>query len=421
MVWKAGGNRQCFAAPRSTLLGQRPRIRLREGVRAHLLVAAAVVLAGAGACEESRALERAATQSVVSATAPRPSPDLVPGASVEEALRHEELDAREVSDEVIAQRTRENVGFLGSDEAPVLAALRTGPIAHVKKGKGGRSLAFKLTFEDGRAAYYKPEQTFSGTIWFAELAAHALDRALGIGRVPPAVSRRIPWSKLEHAAEGDARVPEVIKAEDNTVRGALIAWLDEPLVPAKTPPGWENWIRIEPFGKHNITPWQRASEYVTQFEEYKRRQAAGQGMPQYYEETPVPSREDLPGALSDMIVLDFLLMNIDRFGGGNGNILTLGEGGPLIFLDNAAGLSIGPHRRNLPDQRFFPCQRFRKSTIDALEKLDVAAFGDKLERDPLAPLLTPQLLEGIAVRRAAVLEHVTSLRTKHGDAAVLSL
>lgn len=397
-----------------------------RGVRAHLIAAAAVLLGAVGGCEESRALDRAAS-SLASASSRGSG-----GGGAPAMLTHEELEAREVpglhaaddepeADDQAQVEVNARTGFLGSDEAPTLERLAHARITRAKKGKGGRSLAFKLTLEDGSAGYYKPEQTFSGTIWFAEVVAHALDRALGIGRVPPVVSRRIPWSKLELAAEGDDRVPEIIKARDNTVRGAMIAWLDQPLAPASTPPGWENWIRVEPFGKHNITPFQRASEYVTQFELYKQRLAEGKGMPQYYEATPAPNRPDLAGALSDMITLDFLLMNIDRFGGSNGNILTLGDKGPLIYLDNAAGLSIGPHRRNLPDQRFFPCQRFRKSTIDALEKLDVAAFGAQLEQDPLAPLLTPQLLEGIAERRKAVLEHVTSLRKKHGDAAVLSL
>lgn len=385
-------------------------------MRAARLLLATLFLAALAACEESRALELAAAPDRLASPAPE-----------EHAERMAERE--EVAEPVAPppapagsepEATHE-VGFLGRPEAERLQQLRSARIAHVKKGKGGRSLAFKLTFEDKSAGYYKPEQTFSGTIWFAEVVAHALDRALGIGRVPPVVSRRIPWSTLEPAAEGDERIPEIIKGPDGTVRGALIAWLDEPLVPAVTPPGWENWIRIEPFGQYNITPFQRASEYVALIQTYKALLAAHKGMVQYYDETPVPSRADLPGALSDMLVLDFLLMNIDRFGGGNGNVLTLGENGPLIFLDNAAGLSVGPHRRNLPDQRFFPCQRFRKATIDALEALDVAAFGKQLERDPLAPLLTKRLLEGIAKRRKAVLDHVTSLRRKHGDQAVLSL
>ena len=384
-------------------------IREPPAVPARLLLIACV-LAGTAACEESQTLSRAAASDA-------PSPSAMPAPR--------EGPPERLSAPAPAPAPAPDSLFLSTPDHDVRHTLAHAEIARVKKGKGGRSLAFKLTFEDGSAGYYKPEQTFSGTIWFAEVVAHALDRALGIGRVPPVVSRRIPWSKLERAADGDARIAEVIKAPDRTVRGALVAWLDEPLVPAVTPPGWESWIRIEPFGKFNITPFQRASEYVEQYELYKQRLAKGQGMPQYYAEAPKPSRDDLPGALSDMITLDFLLMNIDRFGGGNGNILTLGRAGPLIFLDNSAGLSVGPHRRNLPDQRFFPCQRFRKATIDALEKLDVKAFVARLEADPLAlpapSPLTAQLIEGIEERREAVLEHVTALRKKHGDGAVLSL
>jgi hypothetical protein len=381
-------------------------------VRARLLLIAWVV-ASTASCDESRAVSRAAALSVT--PTPAPSAHAAPREGPPDSLSHAPEPEPDSPPSL----------FLRTPDHDRRTALAHAAITRVKKGKGGRSLAFKLTFDDGTAGYYKPEQTFSGTIWFAEVVAHALDRALGMNRVPPVVSRRISWSKLERAAEGDDRVPEVIKAADHTVRGALIAWLDEPLVPAVTPPGWENWIRVEPFGKHNITPFQRASEYVEQYELYKLRRAEGQGMPQYYAQAPRPGREDLPGALSDMITLDFLLMNIDRFGGNNGNILTLGEAGPLIFLDNSAGLSVGPHRRNLPDQRFFPCQRFRKATIEALEKLDVKAFVARLEADPLAlpapSPLTPQLIEGIEERRKSVLEHVTALRRKHGDTAVLSL
>lgn len=310
--------------------------------------------------------------------------------------------------------------FLGEPEDAVLDRLRHAEVRGIKKGKGGRSLAFKLSFEEG-AGYFKPEQTFSGTIWFAEIVTYYLDRALGIGRVPAIVSRRLPWSPLLAAAKDDERVPEVIVAKDGTVRGALIAWLDAPLTPAVTPPGWENWIRIEPLAPYTVTPFQRASEYVSALERNRQLAAKGKGAPVYYARTPEPSRSDLPGALSDMLVLDYLTLNIDRFGGGNGNVLTLGKGGPLIFLDNAAGFSVGPHRRNLPDQRFFPCQRFRKSTIDALEALDISAFHARLERDPLAPLLSDSLLQGLAERRRAVLDHVSALRKKHGDAAVFAL
>jgi hypothetical protein len=72
------------------------------------------------------------------------------------------------------------------------------------------------------------------------------------------------------------------------------------------------------------------------------------------------------------------------------------------------------------DGRFFPCQRFRKRTIEALERFDVAAFGAALARDPLGPFLDAYLLAGLAERRTAVLAHIAHLRARFGDAATLA-
>src|SRR5688572_2939743 len=52
-------------------------------------------------------------------------------------------------------------GFLGKPERGSLEQLRSGVIRSVKKGAGGRTLAFKLTFDSGAQAYYKPEQRVS--------------------------------------------------------------------------------------------------------------------------------------------------------------------------------------------------------------------------------------------------------------------
>ena len=311
-------------------------------------------------------------------------------------------------------------GFLGEPEAALLARLAHGEIARVKKGGGGRSLAFKLGLRDGTEGYFKPEQSFSGTIWFAELVAHHLDRALQIGHVPPVVARKLPWSVLAGAAGDDPRIPELTRGEDGQLRGALIAWLAAPLVPARTPPGWENWIRVEPFPRFGVTPFQRAAQHGVALRDARERAQQGQGAALYYESTPQPDRPELAAELSDLLLLDFLTLNIDRWGGGNGNVLTLGPIGPLVYLDNAAGFSRGPHRRSLMDGRFYPCQRFRKRTIGALERLDVAAFGAQLARDPLGPFLDAYLLAGLAERRAAVLAHVAELRARLGDSAVLA-
>ncbi|MDW8363807.1 MAG: hypothetical protein RMK74_15550, partial [Myxococcales bacterium] len=98
--------------------------------------------------------------------------------------------------------------FLGQSESAVLRALATEPVVHAVKGSGGRSLAFKLTLADGTVGYFKPSQTFSASRWWSEVVSHYLDRALGLGRVPPTVSRRLPWAPLAQAAAGDRRLGE---------------------------------------------------------------------------------------------------------------------------------------------------------------------------------------------------------------------
>jgi hypothetical protein len=307
-------------------------------------------------------------------------------------------------------------GFMGRPEREIRERLAREAVVAAKKGSGGRTLAFKITLESGIQGYFKPEQSVSSAHWYAELAAYHLDRALGLGRVPPVVGRTVPWRALQAAAGDDARIAELSIAPDGKVRGALIHWLDERLTPALTPPGWENWIRCEPFSRYGISPYQRASSYGRALTRAHDRLIAKLPVEAHYQSVPEPERAALPSELSDMIVFDFLTLNYDRFGGENINILTLGAGGPLIFLDNGDGFSDGPPRRSVLDERLAQLSRFRKSTIDALRALDVPAFKQRLERETLAPILSDTALGGLAVRREAVLEHVAAQRARFGDA-----
>ncbi|HEX7479312.1 MAG TPA: hypothetical protein VF331_16010 [Polyangiales bacterium] len=307
-------------------------------------------------------------------------------------------------------------GFLGQSEIAILDTLRTQAIRHARKGSGGRTLAFKLELADGTRAYFKPEQQVSSAHWYAEVAAYYLDRALGLGRVPPVVSRRVRWDQLQSAAEGDRRVPEVKVSADGSVRGALIYWLPKHLVAAETPPGWENWLRIKPFARWAVSPYQASTSYGAALAHAHDQIARGQPGDAYYDDVPLPARPELPAELSDMIVFDFLTLNYDRWGGDNTNVLTLGVAGPLIFLDNGDGFSVGPARRGLLDARLAPLQRFRKRTVEALKALDVRALGERMAHDALAPILDAHMLEGLELRRRALLEHVVEQVRRFGDA-----
>lgn len=300
-------------------------------------------------------------------------------------------------------------GFLGRDETSFLASLRSEDVAHVELGRGGRSLAFRVTLADGRRAYFKPEQSFSAARWYSEVAAYHLDRELGFGRTPPVVSRRFYWPPLRRVAGDDARLAEV-RVENHSVRGALIGWIEGRVPPLGLGRSWERWIRLE--GPLAISPYQRPSDYRGLLNQRLTPEETEIGR---LEEQDRPLTDARAGELSDLIVFDYLISNVDRWGGGFTNLRTCGGGGPLVFLDNGAGFWTGSHRLGLMDARLEALQRFRRRTIEALERFELAAFSERLAADPNSPLLTERQIEGVEVRRRAVLAHVMRLRRRFGD------
>ena len=304
--------------------------------------------------------------------------------------------------------------FLGTPDQWMRERLLQRDITAIKKGSGGRSLAFKLTFADGTQGYYKPAQSFSGANWYAEVAAYHLDRALGLGRVPPVVSRRMSWEQLRPSAGKDYRVPEIHVEPDGTVRGALVYWLDGPLAPAATPAGFENWFRVDKFQPWALSPYKRPAAYRQDLRDNKRRVRKGQQSRLYFE-TPPEADGALAAALSDMVIFDYLTLNIDRWGGQNGNVLTHGADQQLIFLDNGAGFSLGPPTRSLMDARLELLQRFRRSTVAALKRFSLSDFERRLDAEELAPVMGRELRAGVAIRRALVLDHIAAMEARHGD------
>ena len=304
--------------------------------------------------------------------------------------------------------------FLGELDAPRIDALRNGAVASVKKGKGGRSLAFQVTLEDGTKGYFKPQQSFSAAHWYSEVAAYYLDRELGFGRVPPTTGRTFEWTDLEKAAGSDDRVGELRIRKDGTIRGAFVWWIPEPLKRLRMGRTWERWVRIQQ--TLPITPYQRPVDYRSDLRKKPGvREATDPSRPLAGE----PDSEGRPPELSDLIVFDYLTQNVDRWGGDFTNVRTRGQGGPLIYLDNGAGFWLGEQRLGLMEARLKALQRFRRSTVDAVRKLDVDAFAARLRGDPLAPVLNEKQLDGLQQRQQALLEHVDAMVARFGEAAVL--
>ncbi len=308
-------------------------------------------------------------------------------------------------------RVRPTGRFFDHPDAPIREALANEAITEVRRGGGGRSLGFRVTLADGTRAYFKPAQTFSGMSWQAELAAFHLDRLLGLGRTAPSVGRRVEWSALEAAAGDDARIPELLPV-DGALDGALIWWVPEPLRAVELPDGWERWLRVDE-DVPPITPFQRANLYRAAIAALDDDTPARE-----VPEPPAPDREDRPAELSDLIVFDYLIHNGDRWSENHSNLRTLETGGPLMFLDNAAGFTMRRPRTALMDARLGCVQRFRRSTIDAVRALTTRRFTARLDADPLAPLLDEEQLEHFEERRTHLLAYVDGLVERFGEDAV---
>ena len=313
---------------------------------------------------------------------------------------------------------READAFLGEPDAPLRDALLNEGIKRVERGRGGRSLGFKITLSSGKKAYFKPEQTFSAANWFGEVASFHLDRMLGLGRVPCVVSREFAWADLVEAAGKDARKAELIMHE-GMLRGAFVAWVTGELQPLKQDLGWERWVRVRYWPSTAVTPFQRPAVWKKQLDLSRKQGDNWRTKEDRFRRRnlhPEPDRDDRPGELSDLIVFDYLTRNLDRWGGDNANVLVRGKAGPLVFLDNGAGFEPGDARPSLMEARLHALQRFRRSTIAAVRGLDMERYKQRLAQEKVQPVLGANQLDGLAQRRKGLLDWVSEMEKVHGEA-----
>lgn len=313
----------------------------------------------------------------------------------------------------VAPTPKRPSNVFGVQDEPIRQALAHQAIKTVERGRGGRSLGFKITLLDGTQGYFKPEQTFSAAHWYSEIAAYHLDRQLGLGRVAPSVSRSFAWSDLKRAAGSDERIEELIIDDDGFLRGAFIWWIPEEIMPLQLARGWERWVRIEPWSPSRISPMSRPAV----FREAIAMQQANEE-PWQFSTGPIagqPRHPDRPQELSDLNVFDYLIHNVDRWGGENTNVRCLGRNGPLIFFDNAAGFPPVQQIGGIMESRLDVMQRFRRSTVEAVKKFDMTQYRRRLAEEPLAPILTEEQLVGLETRRQAFLRHVQDLHERFGE------
>jgi hypothetical protein len=273
-------------------------------------------------------------------------------------------------------------------DAGWLAQLAAAPITEIVRNRGGATITLQVRLAGGSRALFKPEQTHSASNHRAEIAAFHLDRVLGFGRTAPVVGRSVRASTLRrwlelghHEPEWLERFEREVIVRDGAVQGALIAWHSKRLVNAEPPKNWTHALLDADAGS---LPPERALEW------------------------------------SDLVVFDYLLDNTDRWSGGN--VLALGDGGPLVFLDNAAGFVRGGIAE--PSQRKIGAVcRFRHSTFESLARAS-GTLGQRISRslagDPLAPVLSEQRLSALDQRLERLIVHMARCIADHGRGSVIA-
>ncbi len=285
--------------------------------------------------------------------------------------------------------------FDGIADHVLLEPLRDAEVERVRFNKGGSSISLRIDFDNGARAAFKPRQINLQTIPRREVAAYRLNRLLGQSYVAPAMGRRFRVEDLVAKLDPrDAHLLPRLQAEliveDGWVIGEVSWWI--PVIGHASVDGF----RID--SVPGIVTWKR---YLT----------AGE---------PVPfSQTRMIAQISDMVLWDFLINNMDRWSGGNAR--TSEDGSVLYFMDNT--LSFGPAERgHLKSRIYFErSQKFSRRTITALRALDEHDVRAVLGADvwPFDELLSDGEIVALMSRRDFALKYIDSLIAEHGEENVL--
>ncbi|MBA3453495.1 MAG: hypothetical protein H0T42_10420, partial [Deltaproteobacteria bacterium] len=128
--------------------------------------------------------------------------------------------------------------------------------------------------------------------------------------------------------------------------------------------------------------------------------------------------------ISAIVLFDVLIDNPDRWSGNN--TVMSPDGKTLFFMDNTMSfgkLAFG-HQSNLLAMRriqVFPKALVARLRTLTLEQIEAALTVSEAEAHRLAPLLHPQEMRAILVRRDNLLRYIDLLIEQHGEDAVLAI
>jgi hypothetical protein len=260
-----------------------------------------------------------------------------------------------------------------------------------KTGKsiGHTSVVFKLELANGKKAAFKPNARKVRGRYRGEVATYRLARALGITNVPPACLRTFDAKAMSAAlasnADASRRFGEEAIVEDGHVTGVVIPWIE----------GLHFWpLEKEPL-QSEVRSWL----------------AAGAEIP--------PAKLELARQASDLVVLDFITGNWDRYSGENVGLDSTGT--RVLFIDNDAAFMDGPPKAELARNkaRLEETARFSRPLVASIRALDAdrldAALG---EEAPGRPLVAKSVVASVAARMKDLLAIIDAKQSDGGETAV---
>ncbi|KAM6957852.1 extracellular serine/threonine protein kinase FAM20C-like [Aplochiton taeniatus] len=317
--------------------------------------------------------------------------------------------------------------------------LATQHIINAVQKSGGTQLKLLLSFPNYGQALLKPmkqvrdAETDLNLFYFsdferhnAEIAAFHLDRVLGFGRIPPVVGRLINVTTEIREVTTDHKLTKTfftspvgnvcfygqceyycstehpVCGRPHTLEVSLATMLpDLSLAPRRS---WRSpWRRS--YSRTKLAPWEKNPGYC-----------------ETVKQTPPYNLGTRLVDLIDMVILDFLMGNMDRH--HYETFEKFGNDTFLLHLDN--GRAFGRYSRDEPSilAPLTQCCRIRRSTLLRLRLLSLPGFRlsdvmrESLSRDPLegvAPLLSQPHLSALDRRLAAVLLMVATCQDHHDN------
>lgn len=267
---------------------------------------------------------------------------------------------------------------------------------------GHTSVVFKLEFEGGEKAVFKPASRRGPTRYKGEIAAYRLASALGLANVPPAYPRTFAQGDLVTALGGNRSpagallVSEGLES-DAMLPGAILPWIERlTFLP----------VEADPL-RSSIRTWLTRGRAIPE---------TGSALVEGSTVTFEP--EKIAAQVSTLVAFDFLTGNWDRYSGANVGLDR--TSGTLLFIDNDGAFFENPPKdalqRNV--ERLASVDRFSRSFVEHVRALDDAslrrAFGE--ERAGVS-LLSEHVVREVAHRRKELLDTIDAKirRTSEGE------